>query len=57
MVDSDGSDKILKTQSVNTNNSSITINKTRKIIKNHGHIHKHESESRGIVGVIRGNCR
>ncbi len=53
IVDSRGSGKILTTQSVNTNNSNISINKGRKIIKNHGHIHKHESKSRGIVAVIR----
>ncbi len=50
IVDSGGSGKILTTQSVNAN---ISINKGRKIIKKHGHIHKHKSESRGIVGVIR----
>ncbi len=50
IVDSGHSGKILTIQSVNTN---ISIKQGRKIIKNHGHIHKHKSESRGIVGVIR----
>ncbi len=48
-----GSGKLLTTQSVNTDNINISINKGRKIIKNHGHIHKDKSESRGILSVIR----
>ncbi len=53
IIDSGSSGKILKIQSVNANNSNISINKGKKIIKNHRYIHKHERESRGIVGIIR----